>query len=116
MPAAKDKPIAWLRGEIKTPPMSKAARIEAGTLLRRLQGGEKLSMPESRPLPAVGPRCHELRIDDLTTKIEWRVIYYVGNVAIAILDIFSKKTRKTPDDVLTQCRRRLAAFKEVDRS
>jgi phage-related protein len=73
-------------------------------------------MPESRPLPTVDPRCHELRIDDIATKIEWRIVYYVGKHAIAILDIFPKKTRKTPDSVLAQCRRRLAEFKQVDRS
>jgi len=33
----KDKPLAWLHGEIKTPPMSQAARLEAGYLLRQLQ-------------------------------------------------------------------------------
>ena len=110
-----DKPIAWLRGELKTPPLSKGARIEAGTLLRRLQTGEKLSMPESRPLPTVDSRCHELRIDDIATKIEWRIVYYMGRHAIAILDIFSKRTRKTPDSVLAQCRRRLADFKQVDK-
>jgi phage-related protein len=111
-----DKPIAWLRGELKTPPLSKGARIEAGTLLRRLQTGEKLSMPESRPLSTIDARCHELRIDDIATKIEWRIVYYMGRHAIAILDIFPKKTRKTPDSVLAQCRRRLADFKKVDRS
>lgn len=110
------KPIAWLHGELKTPPLSKGTRIEAGTLLRRLQTGEKLSMPESRPLPTVDPRCHELRIDDIATKIEWRIICYMGRHAIAILEIFPKKTRKTPDSVLVQCRRRLAEFKQVDRS
>jgi hypothetical protein len=34
--AKPDKPLVWLRGEIKTPPFSAAARIEAGFLLRRL--------------------------------------------------------------------------------
>lgn len=29
-----DKPLIWLRGEIKTPPLSAEARIEAGYLLR----------------------------------------------------------------------------------
>ncbi len=29
-----DKPLVWLRGEVKTPPFSAAARVEAGTLLR----------------------------------------------------------------------------------
>jgi hypothetical protein len=46
-----DKPVAWRHGEVKTPPFSVAARIEAGVLLRRLQQGEKLSMPHSRPMP-----------------------------------------------------------------
>jgi phage-related protein len=57
-----------------------------------------------------------LRIDDIATKIEWRIVYYIGRHAIAILDIVPKKTRKTPDSVLAQCRRRLAGFKQVDRS
>jgi hypothetical protein len=30
----KDKPLAWLHGEVKTPPFSKEARFEAGFLLR----------------------------------------------------------------------------------
>jgi len=38
----RDKPLVWLSGEVKTPPFSSAARLEAGTLLRRLQGGEQL--------------------------------------------------------------------------
>jgi hypothetical protein len=70
-----DKPLAWLAGEIKTPPLSSEARVEAGVLLRRLQRGEILSMPDSRPMPAVGARSHELRIDDVEQKKEWRVLY-----------------------------------------
>ena len=46
-----DKPLIWLHGEIKTPPFSSAARIEAGFLFRLLQMGEKLNMPHSRPMP-----------------------------------------------------------------
>jgi hypothetical protein len=48
-----DKPLAWLAGEIKTPPLSSEARQDAGVLLRRLQRGELLSMPESRPMPSI---------------------------------------------------------------
>ena len=59
-----DRPLVWLRGEVKTPPFSADARIEAGVLLRRLQRGEKLAFPHSRPMPAIGARCHELRITD----------------------------------------------------
>jgi hypothetical protein len=32
----KDKPLVWLHGEVKTPPLSAAARVEAGFLLRQL--------------------------------------------------------------------------------
>ncbi len=45
--AAEDKPLVWLRGEVKTPPFSFGARIEAGVLLRRLQRGENLSLPHA---------------------------------------------------------------------
>jgi len=44
-----EEPLAWLKGEIKTPPFSADARIEAGYLLRRLQEGERLGLPQSRP-------------------------------------------------------------------
>ncbi len=40
-----DKELVWLAGEVKTPPFSSEARIEAGYLLRLLQKGESLSMP-----------------------------------------------------------------------
>ncbi len=108
--ATQGKPIAWLHGEIKTPPMSKEARIQGGWLLRRVQTGEKLSMPESRPMPRLGPRCHELRFSDGQRQIEWRLVYYVGNGAIAVLEVFAKRSRETPEDVVATCRRRLADF------
>jgi len=63
MPEA-DKPLVWLQGEVKTPPFSKEARVEAGVLLRRLQRGETLSLAASLPMPTIGRRCHELRIQD----------------------------------------------------
>jgi hypothetical protein len=48
------KPLAWLQGEIKTPPFTAVARLEAGVLLRRLQDGESPGMPHSRPMPSIG--------------------------------------------------------------
>lgn len=110
------KPLAWVAGELKTPPMSTDARVEGGILLRRVQRGEAIAMPESRPMPSIGARCHELRIDDTVRKREWRIIYYVGRKAVAVLDVFAKTTRKTPDDVIDNCKRRLAAFKAEDES
>jgi phage-related protein len=70
-------------------------------------------MPESRPMPAIGPRCHELRIHDTETKKEFRVIYYVGSSAIAILGVFAKTTRATPPSAIAQAQRRLAEYREL---
>jgi hypothetical protein len=62
------KPLVWLHGEVKTPPFSAKARADAGYLLRLLQEGERLGLPESRPMPAIGPNCHELRVIDVTVR------------------------------------------------
>jgi len=106
-----DKPLVWLHGEIKTPPFSQAARLEAGYLLRRLQRGESLGMPHSRPMPSIGPRCHELRIDD--AGVSWRIVHRVESDAIVILEVFSKKTRKTPDAVIEACKKRLKEYENA---
>lgn len=109
-----DKPLLWLHGEVKSPPFSASARIEAGVLLRRLQRGEKLGLPHSRPMPDVGKGCHELRIVDEARA--WRIMYAVRSDAIVILEVFSKTTRTTPAQVLRHCRRRLAAFESAARA
>ena len=106
--AIPDKPLAWLRGEVKTPPFSAPARLEAGVLLRRLQQGEALSLPHARPMPAIGPRCHELRIPD--AQATWRIVYRVDRDAVVIVEVFSKKTRQTPVHVIETCQRRLRAY------
>ena len=108
MQQTEDKPLVWLHGEIKTPPMSSHARIEAGYLLRRLQSGELLSLPWSRPMPSIGTRCHELRIPD--DKVTWRIIYRVDGDAILILEVFRKKTQQTPKSVIDTCKHRIRAY------
>lgn len=98
----------WLEGEIKSPPFSREARIEAGFLLRRLQGRENLGLPHSRPMPSIGPRCHELRITDESVK--WRIVYPVDPDAIIVAEVFKKKTRTTPLDVIDTCKDRLRRY------
>jgi phage-related protein len=98
----------WLRDQVKTPPFSQQGRIDAGTLLRRLQSGEKLSLPHSRPMPVVGPRCHELRIQD--QDVTWRIMYRVDSDAVIIADIFAKKTSTTPQQVIDVCKERLRKY------
>jgi phage-related protein len=103
-----EKPLVWLRGEVKTPPFSRVGRVEAGFLLRRLQQGEPLSLPSSRPMPVIGPRCHELRIID--REATWRILYYVADDAVVILEVFAKKTRATPNRVLDAAKSRLEKY------
>ena len=107
----REKPVGWLHGEIKTPPFSSEARIEAGTLLGRLQQGENLGLPHSRPMPSIGPRCHELRIKD--KKMEWRIVYRIDPDAILVLEVFGKKTRATPQAVIKTCRKRLRQYDAI---
>jgi phage-related protein len=102
------RPIVWLHGEIRTPPFKASARIEAGWLLRRLQNGERLSMPHSRPMPSIGGACHELRVND--ESAQWRVIYRIEPDAIVILEVFAKRTPKTPRGVIETCKRRLKDY------
>jgi len=105
------KLLVWLHGEIKTPPFSAEGRQEAGMLLRQLQNGERLGMPHSEPLPGLGKRCGALRIPD--GEQNWRIMYRVDPDAILILEVYSKKTRKIPDEVMKRCRDRMKRYDEV---
>ncbi|MBT8464309.1 MAG: type II toxin-antitoxin system RelE/ParE family toxin [Deltaproteobacteria bacterium] len=105
-----DKPLVWLGESVRSPPFSAEARKRAGLLLRRLQRGETLSMPESRPMPSIGPRCHELRIADHDQGKAWRIIYRLDFDAIVIVDAFSKKTRGTPTTAIRRASRRLHRY------
>jgi phage-related protein len=111
--APTDKPLVWLRGEVKSPPFSAAARLEAGLLLRRLQRGEKLSLPHSRPMPSIGARCHELRIHD--ERQTWRLVYRIDADGIVIVDVFQKSTPQTPPRIIQDCQRRLRQYDALSR-
>lgn len=102
------KPLVWLHGEVRTPPFTLEGRIEAGVLLRRLQEGETLSMPQSRPMPSIGAHCHELRVRDAQSN--WRIIFRIDEDAIVIAEVFAKTTRATPPEVITNSQRRLRAY------
>jgi phage-related protein len=103
-----DKPLVWLYGEVKSPPFSHIARLEAGFLLRKLQRGDPLSVPHSRPMPSIGPRCHELRVNDKNKT--WRIIYRLDLDAIVICAVFEKKTPKTPKNIIDVCQQRLQRY------
>jgi phage-related protein len=102
------KPVIWLHGEIKTPPFTADGRQEAGMLLRLLQEGERLGMPQAEPLPDVGPRCGALRVRD--TEHNWRIMYRIDSDAVLVLEVYAKKTRKIPDEVIERCKKRLKQY------
>lgn len=110
-PVQADKPLVWLHGEIKTPPFTSAARVEAGVLLRCLQRGELLGLPHSRPMPAIGKRCHELRIPDKTKN--WRIFYPIDARAVVIMGILDKQTQQTPHEVIRTCQKRLEFYLSI---
>jgi phage-related protein len=89
--------------------LSPSPEEEARGPLERLCSG--LGLPQSRPMPVVGARCHELRVRDLGA--DWRIVYRLDPDAVVILEVFSKKTRATPKSVIDACIRRV---KEYDRA
>jgi len=105
------KPLAWLHGEVKTPPFTPEGRQEAGMLLRLLQEGERLGMPQSEPLADVCSRCGALRVRD--AEHNWRIMYRIDSDAVLVLEVYAKKTRAIPKAVIDRCKRRL---KEYDKA
>ena len=65
-------------------------------------------MPHSRPIRTVGRACHELRIVDEGKN--WRIIYHLADDAVVLLEVFAKKSGRTPHWVLQNCRQRLANY------
>ena len=108
------KPLVWLHGEIKTPPFTPKGRQEAGMLLRLLQEGERLDMPQAEPLPSVGARCGALRIRD--GGHNWRIVYRLDSDAILILEVYAKKTRKIPVEIIDRCQARMRRYDAAARA
>jgi phage-related protein len=77
-------------------------------MLGFVQEGKLLGLPHSRPLPSVGPGCHELRIRDET--VTWRIIYRVDAHAVLVCSVFAKKSRSLPPHIISACRGRFATY------
>lgn len=81
-------------------------RRELGKAIFDLQKGAKLSLPISRPMPAVAPGVEELRVKDRTGA--YRAFYFKKLAgAVLILHAFEKKTTKTPRREIDLARTRL---------
>jgi phage-related protein len=79
-------------------------------MLRELQEGFKISMPDSRPMPSISRNVHELRIFDSQTRAYWRIVYRIDVDAIIIAEVFSKKSKKTPKFVIDVCKNRFRSY------
>ena len=105
----KRKQAVFLHGEIKTPPFSEEARREAGFLIGELQDGRQVKYPQAEPLATtLGPRCGALRVRD--DRHSWRIMYRVDAEAVLIVEVYAKKTKKIPDEVIARCKKRLQRY------
>ena len=81
-------------------------RGDLADALARLDAGLALSMPLSRPMPAIGRGVHELRLKDRSGQ--YRVIYaLVRRDAVHVLQGFKKTTQTTPARTLELAKSRL---------
>ncbi len=62
-------------------------------------------------MPTVGKRCHELRVNDENET--WRIIYRTDKDAIVIVEVFSKKSKQTPQSIIRVSRSRLAEYDSI---
>jgi len=65
-------------------------------------------------MPSIGKRCHELRIEDRAHT--WRIIYRIDSDAIVIAAVFSKKTPRTPLEIIETSQKRLQAYDDLVRT
>lgn len=87
----------------------KDVRIRLGKGLFRLQVGEQIGMPNSRPMPGVAAGVSELRIRGADGI--YRVFYYTASAdGILVVHAFMKKTQRAPPVEIELARKRLKEF------
>jgi phage-related protein len=84
----------------------KPVRIRLGKGLFRLQVGEPIGMPNSRPMPTVAPGVSELRVK--TQDGAYRAFYYTASArGVLVFHALVKKTQQTPPLEIELARKRL---------
>jgi phage-related protein len=101
------KRIVWDKTALETiRSLSAEVRQEVGALLRILQDGGQLGMPQSRPMRQLAPSAFELRIKDRDGI--YRVFYVLFDKhRIFVPHAFMKKTQKTPLQEIETAKKRL---------
>lgn len=75
--------------------LDRLTKLEIGTQLLRIQHGERLNSPLSKPMTVIHKAAHELRVQD--GRGAYRIIYILSlHDKIFIPHAFTKKTQKTP--------------------
>jgi hypothetical protein len=67
--------------------------------------------PDHAPLSTdagIGPRCHELRVQDENRT--WRIIHRVDRDAVIIVEVFAKTSQTTPKSVVELSQDRLGRY------
>ncbi len=81
-------------------------RGDLADALARLEAGLTISLPLSRPMPAIGPGVHELRLKWRSGT--YRVVYALSTRgAVCVLHAFKKTTQATSSRNLELSRKRL---------
>ena len=84
----------------------KEVRMRLGRGLFRLQVGEQLGMPNSRPMPGVAAGVSELRVKGADGS--FRAFYYTASSrGVLVFHSFVKKTQRTPPLEIEVARKRL---------
>ncbi len=101
------KRIIWDKNALETiRSFSVDVRQEFGALLRILQNGGQLSMPQSKPMKQVGTSAFELRVKDSAGI--YRVFYVLFDKdRILVPHAFTKKSQKTPPHEIDTAQKRL---------
>ncbi|MBY0384951.1 type II toxin-antitoxin system RelE/ParE family toxin [bacterium] len=101
------KVIIWNKSALETVrSFSLEVRKEIGALLRILQDGGRLGMPQSKPMKQIATSAFELRVKD--REGVYRVFYVLADKnRIFVPHAFTKKTQKTPSQEIETSKKRL---------
>jgi len=81
-------------------------RGDLADAIARLELGQVLSMPLSRPMPGIGRGVHELRFRHRSGV--YRVIYFLAGAGVVhLLHSFVKKSPQTPQQNIETAKHRL---------
>lgn len=90
--------------EIKSLPLE--IREDLADAMTRLEDGQTLSLPLSRPMPSIASNAHELRLKDRSGI--YRIIYFlIRSGSIVVVSAFKKTSQQTPKQEIETAKMRI---------